>query len=70
MLCNSAYSNYSIKVEYHADENPLKNSEEINIWWSKVNVSNNQKQIIPYHASLKKMLLSCFFKFLVVFSSF
>ncbi len=30
------------KVEYHANENPLQNSEEIS--WSKVNVSNNQKR--------------------------
>ncbi len=40
-----------IKVEYHANENPLKYSEKDNICWSKVNVSNNQKNIKCYHAS-------------------
>ncbi len=39
----------NIKVEYHANENPLKNSEKNSISWSKVNVSNNQKNnnILP-----------------------
>ncbi len=45
------------KGEYHTNENPLKNSEKNSIFWSKVNVSNNQKKI-PYHASLKKMSLN------------
>ncbi len=34
-----------IKVEYHANENPLKKSENNSICWSKVNVSNYQKTI-------------------------
>ncbi len=34
---------YMFKVEYHANEYPLKNSEKNNICWWKVNVSNNQK---------------------------
>ncbi len=41
----------SIKVEYHANENPLQNSETNSICWSMVNVSNNQKLIIPYNAN-------------------
>ncbi len=40
-----------LKDEYHANENPLKHSEKKCICWSKVNVSNNQNRIIPYHAS-------------------
>ncbi len=48
-----------IKVEYHANENPLKNSEKISICWSKLNVSNNQNKIIAYHIRLfVKMPLS------------
>ncbi len=31
----------TLKVEYHANENPLKNSEKIAICCWKVNVSNN-----------------------------
>ncbi len=48
---NSDY-NYLLKVEYHANENPLKKSEKNSIRWWKVNVSNNEKQIIPYQARL------------------
>ncbi len=34
----------AFKVEYHANENPLKNSEKNDICcWLKVNISNNQK---------------------------
>ncbi len=40
-----------IKVEYHANENPLKYSEKNSICWSKVNVTNNQQITIPYNAS-------------------
>ncbi len=32
-----------VKVEYHANENPSKNSEKDSICWSTVNVSNNKK---------------------------
>ncbi len=35
-----------INVEYHANENPLKNSGKNSICWSKINLSNNQKRII------------------------
>ncbi len=38
-----------IKVEYHANENPLKKSEKISICLSKVNVSNNEKNNILPH---------------------
>ncbi len=41
----------SFKVEYHANRNPLTNSEKISICWSKVNISNYAKNQ-PYHASL------------------
>ncbi len=30
------------KVEYHANENPLKYSDKNSICWSKVNVSNKK----------------------------
>ncbi len=40
---------FILKFEYHADENPIKNAEKNSICWSKVNVSNNQNKIIPYH---------------------
>ncbi len=43
-----------VKVEYHANENPLKNSEQNSICWSNINVSNNEKK--NYHASLKKYI--------------
>ncbi len=37
-----------IQVEYHANENPLKNSEKNSMCWSKVNLSNNQnKNTLP-----------------------
>ncbi len=34
---------HSVKVKYHANENPLKCSEKNSICWSKINVSNNEK---------------------------
>ncbi len=44
------------KVEYHANENPLKISEKNNIYicWSNVNVSNNQKNQIYLTTLVKK----------------
>ncbi len=51
-------SGQMVKDEYHANENPLKMSEINNICWSKINVSNNQKNIIPHHASFFLMPLS------------
>ncbi len=33
------------KVEYHANENPLTNSEKNNICRSKINITNNLKNI-------------------------
>ncbi len=45
------YMECLLKVEYHANENPLQNSEKNSICWSKINVSDNQKRIISYHAS-------------------
>ncbi len=33
-------------------ENPYQNSEKNSMYWSKVNVSNNGKKIIPHHARL------------------
>ncbi len=42
---------FMLKVEYYANENPLKMSEKNNVCWWKVNVSNNEKIIISYHAS-------------------
>ncbi len=47
-----------IKVEYHANDNSLKNSEKNCICWTKVNVSNNRKIIIPYYASFFNSLTS------------
>ncbi len=47
------------KVEYHANakyENPYQNSEKNSMYWSKVNVSNNGKKIIPHHS---RFLLKC-----------
>ncbi len=39
---------YAFKVEYHANENPLKHSEKNSICWSKVNVSiNPQNNALP-----------------------
>ncbi len=32
-----------VKVEYHGNENLLKNSEKNGICWLKINVPNNQK---------------------------
>ncbi len=40
----------TLKVEFHANENPLNNSEKNSICWSKVNVSNNKKA--TYRASV------------------
>ncbi len=42
-----------IKVEYHANakyKNLYENSEKNSMYSSTVNVSNNGKKIIPYHA--------------------
>ncbi len=44
------------KVEYHANENPLKNSEKIAYVGQRFNVSNNQNKK-HYNTSLKKMQL-------------
>ncbi len=47
-----------VKVEYHVNENPLKNSEK-SICWSKVDVSNNHEKIIPYHAIFVLNAIKC-----------
>ncbi len=49
-VCAWFVNKFDLKVEYHANENPLKYFEKYSICGSKVNVSNNQKNIIPYHA--------------------
>ncbi len=52
----------NFKVEYHANENPLKNSEKHGMCWSKVNVSNNNKnkyKKTPYHASRSLNAITC-----------
>ncbi len=54
-----------LKIEYHANatfKNPLQNSEKIASPGQRLNVSNNGKQIIPYHASFffKVPSLLCF----------
>ncbi len=40
---NQRSTSHDVKVEYHANENPLKYSEKNSIYWSTINVSNNQK---------------------------
>ncbi len=52
-----------LKLEYHANAKPLENSEKNSMCWSKVNVLNNEKIIIPYHASLFSNAIE-FFMFL------
>ncbi len=59
---------YLIKIEYHASEKPLQNSKTNSICSSKVNVSNNQKNI-PYHTSFKKNTIK-FLGFYIKNSSF
>ncbi len=49
-IVNCLFKHRTLKVEYHANENPLKDSEKNSICWSKVNVYNNKKKT-PYHAS-------------------
>ncbi len=50
------------KVECQANKNPSIHSEKNSIFWSIVNVFNNQKNIIPKHASFKKIPLSFYVK--------
>ncbi len=42
--------NHSIKVEYHANENPLKYSEKIAYVGQRLMYPIIKKRIIPYHA--------------------
>ncbi len=53
LVLTKGYQNGNFKVEYHANakyENPLQFSDKNSMYWSKMNVSNNGKNI-PYHAS-------------------
>ncbi len=48
----------TLKVEYHANENPLNNSEKIAYVGQRLMYPIINK-IIPYHASLNKNAIMC-----------